>query len=606
MRAARLLIAIAAVSCHGVHYYQVTLTRVPRMTHTIEIDVDGVPAHTFTVNRPEPGIETFSLEVSSRPALDLDVYVYDDAGCELALGTARGVIDNVTIELDAINLPCVVDGGVADAALPDGPLPDAGPPDAALPDAAPPFGAPTLIRPQNGASTGLDLRPVFAWTDIGATYYSLEMYQCPSWPCSFPTGALPVETVTGTTTYQPSVALTVSSTPPVGARYLWRVAACEGARCGPFSAPRYLDVGRMPDDFDGDGYADVAVADSTETLVFRGQPGATLAATASTGMPVGPLATYDVNADGFGDLIIGDPANEQVLVYFGRTGGGFDGPGVVGELDPGFGTDVAVADVDGDGLGEIIAAVPDDKVAIWGDVTLTGATNVNAIYPTSSVGFARTVAAGDLDDDGLADVVVGAPAISDVSTGSGELFAYLSGSGGASGPLHGLGMLQSAGIGTSLLVGDVDGDGASDVLAGGPGNASGDGAVFYYAGNRGALPATDALAWADPNSAASASYGASLAYGLGPMYAVGAPGEGVVYVNSSGTVQLTCYDPSATGKCAGSQLGAKVVITDANGDGQEDVIACAPGFGGGAGALIYYSSAPALPAVYAAACTELR
>ena len=153
----------------------------------------------------------------------------------------------------------------------------------------------------------------------------------------------------------------------------------------------------------------------------------------------------DFDGDGFADLAVGVPDENlgaapnagAVNVLYGTasglTGAGGqlltqDSPGVPGtaELGDGFGAALAVGDFDGDGFADLAVGVPLEDV---GAVVDAGAANV--LYGTArgltGVGgqlitqdspgvassaereddFSRTLTAGDFDGDGLADLAVG-------------------------------------------------------------------------------------------------------------------------------------------------------------------------------------------------------
>src|SRR5690606_24010913 len=144
---------------------------------------------------------------------------------------------------------------------------DAGTSDAGTIDAdqSSPPDAPTLLAPANGAFTGSvwadgALRPRFRWHPVAnASSYELQVEDtCPVIElgnCGFPS---PEVSEVGLTAgdFQLAVPLPVSTTVPVGRRYYWRVRACNIAGCSDWSATRYLNVGRLGNDFNGDGYAD--------------------------------------------------------------------------------------------------------------------------------------------------------------------------------------------------------------------------------------------------------------------------------------------------------------------------------------------------------------
>ena len=180
--------------------------------------------------------------------------------------------------------------------------------------------APALLRPAQGEATGSvwaarSVAPLFQWAPVaGATSYELQVDDSCAAPagCLFPSPEIAV--IVPQSQYQ-APALAVATTSPVGARYFWRVRACGASDCGSWSATFYADVGRQRQDFNGDGYADLAIAASGAVApsgVFVYFGGTTFAATAAPdwmvaaadGYPVGYQATWlgDVDGDGFAEL----------------------------------------------------------------------------------------------------------------------------------------------------------------------------------------------------------------------------------------------------------------------------------------------------------------
>jgi hypothetical protein len=192
------------------------------------------------------------------------------------------------------------------------------------------------------------------------------------------------------------------------------------AHPGSFLPSQWILTGGMASDaaiaqLTTDGLADVVVADSVlvngRALLLEqssSSPGTLLPPVA---LPAGKasedVAVADVNGDGLTDIVLA--AYDSVAVFYQRAGGGFD-PVVI--LPAGLSTQgVAVADLDGDGRADIVAANAGNAPA--GSL---GGASITVLLQTSLGSFvassipvadgARRVSIADLNADSVPDIAV--------------------------------------------------------------------------------------------------------------------------------------------------------------------------------------------------------
>lgn len=430
------------------------------------------------------------------------------------------------------------------------------------------------------------------------------------------------------------------------------------------AGPAQAATAARPWDVDGDGKPDLVVgaplldraaiprAGGVVVVPPVGGRGATRIITQSTSGVAGgsedsdyfgsAVASADFDADGYADLAVGIPGEDAgdddgdegaVTILYG-TAKGLTGARSVQLFEPsgrhryaGFGTALAAGDLDGDGYPDLAVGAVDDLTATSpvddfpasGTVTVlrgsaTGITTSGSRLLRGDRGsawdhhFGSSLAVGDVDDDGRADLVVVSEGASADGTAHDGSLSYCAGA--TAGPTGCRRLLHNARLRTasSLVVGNVQGSSRPEVVVGvpvtdvdsDPGSVQ---VVRLFGSGPGTTGAATRYRQADlglPGSGEESGdyFGASLAIGslVGDGYAdlvVGAPGEAVgdeeagrVFVVRGGGAGLAtsgnlAFDQDTAGVPGGSErgdrFGAALSLLDRDGDGRADLTVGSPG-----------------------------
>lgn len=202
-------------------------------------------------------------------------------------------------------------------------------------------------------------------------------------------------------------------------------------------------------DGDGDAARELVIGHADGAQVLSGGGTAVVELPLMAGIQVDDVGVGDLDGDGDQDIALATSGSIAGLVFFFNDGAGNFG---LGAAPTSIVRRLELADLDGDGLGDLMVEAdfggPSTELAVMANL----GTGFDAPYIHSSGGALEDFAIGRVYQDPTPDLVV---------AGDEDLRIY------RGGPLDGTTDAYISGVGalpTGVAVGDVDGDGAADVL----------------------------------------------------------------------------------------------------------------------------------------------
>lgn len=340
----------------------------------------------------------------------------------------------------------------------------------------------------------------------------------------------------------------------------------------------------------------------------------------------------DVNGDGYIDMAVSGSSGGLGLVYIFHSSGTagitttlvssasrYIAGGITSEN---FGKSISLGDINGDGYADLVVGAPNysGAGANRGAVYVFHSSGTAAGITTSVSGFASTmiigaangdllgssISTGDINGDGYADLIAGAPMATPNATPLSKGRVYIFHSTGDNGVTavdtttassNLLGATFGNNLGNALAAGNINGDNYDDVVISAYGYNSGRGQVLIYHGSSTGVAGISSTI---SNNTGAANHWFGFAVATGDVN-----GDGYMDVIVSGIFmaasfgQVSVHTSSATstgianttdisgaaliiqGPSSTNPLGMSVIAKDLDTDGRADIIVSSANFGNG-------------------------
>lgn len=210
-------------------------------------------------------------------------------------------------------------------------------------------------------------------------------------------------------------------------------------------------------DFNNDGRNDVAIAPSGVVIMYQNEQGTlTRGAGYAVGRRPSTMAVGDVSGDGLDDIITGNNDDDTISILVQLPGGGFAPASNRTTLDSPYG--VVVGDFNNDQRNDIaVSHWRPGKIKVFTQ-SEDGTVDAGQLYDAPRAGWDDLVA-GDLDGDGRADIIK----MNGQGFGNPTLSVLYQAAMGGFETTQSYPLLYNA-LGSGIAVGDVAGDSRPDVL----------------------------------------------------------------------------------------------------------------------------------------------